>query len=86
MFKFTCAPRLALEFLAQLVQQLRQAGVGSGHHAAVSVVHRGVGEWFDGSLRVEIWVGHEKIREKWAIGINDEVCDHELRLRTGSRS
>lgn len=39
MFIFAGAPRLALEFLAQLVEQLRQAGVGGGHHPAMSVVH-----------------------------------------------
>jgi hypothetical protein len=39
MFIFTGASRLALKLLAQLVEQLRQAGVGGGHHAAVGVVH-----------------------------------------------
>lgn len=37
--KFTGAARLTLEFLAQLIQQLRQTGVGSGHHPAMSVIH-----------------------------------------------
>lgn len=45
MFIFTGAPRLALELLAQLVEQLRQAGVGGGHHPAMGVVHG----WGDGS-------------------------------------
>lgn len=40
MFKFTSASRLCLKFLAQLIQQLRQAGrARSGDQPAVSVVH-----------------------------------------------
>lgn len=39
MFIFAGAARLAFKFLAQLVEQLRQAGVGGGHHPAVGVVH-----------------------------------------------
>lgn len=39
MLEFTGASRLVLELLAQLVQQLCQAGVGSGHHPAMRVVH-----------------------------------------------
>lgn len=50
MLEFTGASRLVLEFLAQLVQQLRQAGVGSGHHPAMRVVH--------GGLRTEIILSH----------------------------
>lgn len=37
--KFAGAAGLTLEFLAQLIQQLRQTGVGSGHHPAMSVIH-----------------------------------------------
>jgi hypothetical protein len=39
MLIFAGAPRLALEFLAQLVEQLCQARVGGGHHPAMGVVH-----------------------------------------------
>lgn len=42
MLKFTGVSRLALKLLAQLIQQLRQTGVGSGHHPAMSVVHDGI--------------------------------------------
>lgn len=42
MLEFTRAPGLVLEFLAQLIQQLRQTGVGSGHHPAMRVIH---GDW-----------------------------------------
>ena len=45
MFIFAGAARLALKLLAQLVEQLRQAGVGGGHHPAMGVVHG----WLDGS-------------------------------------
>lgn len=38
-FKLASTPRLALEFLAQLLQQLRQAVVWRRHHAAVCVIH-----------------------------------------------
>lgn len=51
MLKLTRAARLILELLAQLVQQLRQTGVGSGHHPAMGVVH------YDGSM-TEIMPSH----------------------------
>lgn len=38
-FKLASAPRLALEFLAQLLQQLIQAVVWCRHHPAVCVIH-----------------------------------------------
>jgi hypothetical protein len=37
--EFAGAARLALKLLTQLIQQLRQTRVGSGHHPAMSVVH-----------------------------------------------
>lgn len=44
-FIFTGVSRLALELLAQLIQQLRQTRVGSGDHPAVSVIHCGLAIW-----------------------------------------
>lgn len=40
-FKFSSAPGLVIEFLAQLLQQLGQARVGSRNHSAMRVVHVG---------------------------------------------
>lgn len=39
MLEFASAARLAIELLAQLIQQLSQAGVRGGYHPAMSVVH-----------------------------------------------
>jgi hypothetical protein len=38
-FKFPSAPRLVVKFLAQLLQQLGQARVGSRNHSTMRVVH-----------------------------------------------
>lgn len=50
MLEFTGVARLALELLAQLIQQLRQTGVRSGHHPAMSVIHGAGG--FEGVFRL----------------------------------
>lgn len=39
MLKLASASRLVLKLLAQLIQQLLQAGVGCGDHSAMRVIH-----------------------------------------------
>lgn len=41
MLKLARAARLILKFLPDLLQQLRQPGVGSRHHSSMSVIHGG---------------------------------------------
>lgn len=52
--KLASTSGLVLEFLAQLLQQLRQTGVWSRHHPTMSVVH---GEGFDeeSQLSFNLW-------------------------------
>ena len=64
MFIFAGAARLALKLLEQLVEQLRQAGVGARHHPAVGVVHG----WLDGS---------NGVTSKRGDCYTNELCDEE---------
>lgn len=41
MFELARAPCLGVELLSQLIEQLRQAGIRSGHHPTMSVIHVG---------------------------------------------
>jgi hypothetical protein len=54
MLKLASTSGLVLEFLAQLLQQLRQTGVWSRHHPTMSVVH---GERLDeeSQLSFNLW-------------------------------
>jgi hypothetical protein len=62
--KFAGAARLALKLLTQLIQQLRQTGVGSRHHPAMSVVHCAEGEIDSSRLRETKYLdGSFKCRE-----------------------
>lgn len=73
MFIFAGAARLALEFLAQLVEQLREAGVGGGHHPTVGVVHG----WLNGS--------DDGITSKEGGCYTNELCNEGVGISDSSR-